>query len=194
MKNTGLLLCFAVVAALCLTPKAYSQSASAVPVPVITLGASVTTLPGPWKFAPGDSPIVNGAPAWAQPGFDDSRWVNMDLAPKPGSIDPAYGTPGFVPGWTQQGFPDLYGYAWYRLRLRVKDAGEPLWLKMPNDIDDAYQVYVNGQYMGHFGNFSAKGVSTYSARTFSFPMPKPGPDGDVVLALRFYMTSVTRFQ
>ncbi len=24
----------------------------------------------------------------------------MDLAPKAGSVDPAYRTPGFVPGWT----------------------------------------------------------------------------------------------
>ena len=134
----------------------------------ITLGNSAVALNGPWKFAPGDSPIVNGAPLWAQPGLDDSKWVALDLAPKSGSVDPAYGTPGFVPGWTKQGFPDLYGYAWYRLRVHVTDQGEPVWIKMPNDFDDAYQIYANGQYLGKFGEFSANRVETYSARTFSF--------------------------
>lgn len=159
----------------------------------ITLGRSAVTLNGPWKFAPGDSPVENGSPVWADPGFDDSKWVSLDLAPKAGSIDPAYGTPGFVPGWTKQGFPDLYGYAWYRLRVHVTNPGEPVWIKMPNDFDDAYQIYANGQYVGRFGEFSPHGVATYSARTFSFPLPAPGSDGVIDLAMRFYMTSGTRF-
>jgi Stage II sporulation protein E (SpoIIE) len=160
----------------------------------IRLGNSAATLPGPWKFAPGDSPWQNGSPAWAQPGFDDAGWASVNLAPKEGSVDPAYGTPGFVPGWTARGYPNLYGYAWYRLRLRVTDPGQPLQLKMPNDVDDAYQVYADGRYIGQFGNFSPDHVVVYSARTFSFPLPSPGPDGEILLALRFYMTGTTRFQ
>lgn len=161
---------------------------------VITLGNSMDALAGMWKFEPGDSPLVNGVPVWAQMGFDDSRWAVMDLTPKAGSVDPAYGTPGFVPGWTGQGFPRLDGYAWYRLRLRVSDPGQPLWLKMPNDVDDAYQVYANGKYVGEFGRFSRSGVAIYSARTASFPLPPLRPGGDLELAMRFYMTSGTRFQ
>lgn len=164
------------------------------PVEAITLGRSIATIPGPWKFEPGDSPVVNDRMLWAEPGFDDSHWTAMDLTPKPGSIDPSYGTPGFVPGWTAQGFPNLWGYAWYRLRVRVKDPGEPLWIKMPNDVDDAYQVYADGRYVGRFGGFSPRGVTVYSARTFSFPLPPPGPDGTMELAIRFYMTSGTKFQ
>jgi len=161
---------------------------------VITLNNSAVNLPGPWKFAPGDSPIVNGAPLWAQPSFNDSSWTNMDVAPKNGSIDPAYGTSGFVPGWTKQGFPNLYGYAWYRLRLHINDSGKPLWLKMPNDFDDAYQIYANGQYVGKFGEFNPRGVKVYSARSVSFPLPPIGHDGTLVLAFRFYMTGGTFFQ
>ncbi|MFZ0661635.1 MAG: hypothetical protein WAM66_02995 [Acidobacteriaceae bacterium] len=164
------------------------------PAEVITLGSSAATLPGPWKFAPGDSPLVNGVPLWAQTNFDDSHWTTMDLAPKSGSIDPSYGTPGFVPGWTARGFPDLWGYAWYRASLRVADPGKPLWLKMPNDVDDAYQIYANGHYVGQFGHFSPSRVTIYSARTFSFRLPPPGPDGETELAIRFYMTSGTKFQ
>jgi Stage II sporulation protein E (SpoIIE) len=197
MKKSGLLL---LLALLPVSPSALSQPAPILPAAaspqaqVITLNNSAVNLPGPWKFAPGDSPIVNGAPLWAQPGFDDSNWVQMDVAPKNGSIDPAYGTEGFVPGWTKQGFPNLYGYAWYRLRLHINDSGKPLWLKMPNDIDDGYQVFANGNFVGQFGDFSPKEVNVYSARSISFPLPPVGPDGTLVLAFRFYMTGGTFYQ
>ncbi|HUY80452.1 MAG TPA: SpoIIE family protein phosphatase [Acidobacteriaceae bacterium] len=197
MKKSGLLL---LLALLPVSPSALSQPAPILPAAaspqaqVITLNNSAVNLPGPWKFAPGDSPIVNGAPLWAQPGFDDSNWVQMDVAPKNGSIDPAYGTEGFVPGWTKQGFPNLYGYAWYRLRLHINDSGKPLWLKMPNDIDDAYQIYANGHFVGQFGDFTPHEVKVYSARSISFQLPPVGPDGTLVLAFRFYMTGGTFFQ
>ena len=86
------------------------------------------------------------------------------------------------PVLTHRGYPNLDGYAWYRLRVHVKDPGHPLWLKMPNDFDDAYQVYANGSYVGQFGNFSRGNVTVYSARPFSFPLPPPGPRGEIDLA------------
>ena len=192
MRFAGILVALALLSAN--SSPAPAQTKPAPVAEVITLGASAATLPGPWKFAPGDSPVVSGKFLWAQSAFDDSRWAAMDLTPKAGSIDASYGTPGFVPGWTAQGFPDLYGYAWYRLRLRVTDPGEPLWIKMPNDVDDAYQIYADGQIIGHFGDFSPNGITVYSARAFSFPLPPPGPDGAIELAIRFYMTSGTKFQ
>ncbi len=201
MKIPRLLLHLAWISAwIPLAPLALCQSAPAPSAPapqpaeVITLDNSAVNLPGPWKFAPGDSPVVSGAPLWAQPDFDDSKWAQMDVAPKNGSIDPSYGTPGFVPGWTKQGFPNLYGFAWYRLRIHINDSGKSLWLKMPNDIDDAYQVFANGHYVGNFGDFTSHGVKPYSARSISFPLPPVGPDGTLVLAFRFYMTGGTFFQ
>lgn len=187
---------FLLLALLALAPLALCQSAPSAPQSgeVITLNNSAVNLPGPWKFAPGDSPIVNGTLLWAQPGFNDANWTSMNVAPKNGSIDPAYGTPGFVPGWTKQGYPNLYGYAWYRIRLYINDSGKRLWLKMPNDFDDAYQVFANGQYIGRFGDFTPHGAKVYSARTVSFPLPPLGPDGALVLAFRFYMTGSTFFQ
>ena len=200
MKKIGLLL----LVLLPVSPSAVSQTKSmpagaataapaTAPTRVITLGDSVVALDGIWKFEPGDSPWVNGVPEWAQPGYDDSRWAAMDLTAKSGSIDVSYGRPGFVPGWTKQGFADLYGYAWYRLRVRVTDPGGPLQIKMPNDVDDAYQVYANGQYVGQFGEFTCREVSAYSSRALSFPLPPPGPSGEIVLAARFYMSGGTSF-
>jgi hypothetical protein len=159
----------------------------------ITLKDSLAQLSGVWRFEPGDSPVVDGKPLWAQPDYNDAKWALVDLTPKAGSVDPAYGTTGFVPGWTEQGFPRLDGYAWYRIQLKVKDDGQPLWLKMPNDFDDAYQIYANGQYVGQYGTFGADGVTVYAARSASFPLPQPGPGGTMNLALRFYMTPGTLY-
>lgn len=183
-------------------PLVFSQTANAAKTPataqissaeVITLGNSAVALNGPWRFQPGDSPWVNGAPLWAQQGFDDSSWAAMDLTSKAGAMDPMNGTTGFVPGWTQKGYPDLSGYAWYRLRLRVKDPGQPLWLKMSDDFDDAYQVFANGRFVGQYGDFSGKNVTMYYAEPESFALPAPGPDGEIDLAVRFYMSGATFF-
>jgi Stage II sporulation protein E (SpoIIE) len=195
MRTIGMFLLFAFlpIPSLLLAQQQSTSKRSATDAETITLGNSAATLPGPWKFSPGDSPWQNGAPLWAQPGFDDASWAAVDLAPKAGSVDPAYGTPGFVPGWTARGYPKLYGYAWYRLRVHVVDPGQPLELKMPNDFDDIYQVYAGGRYVGQIGRFSPGHVTTYASRSFSFPLPSPGPRGEIELALRFYMTGGTRF-
>lgn len=195
MKKMGMLFALLPVSLLAFsqTPPAPQAPAPLPPAQVISLGNSVATLAEGWKFSPGDSPFIDGSPAWAQPGFDDSHWVPMDLTPKAGAVDIQYGTTGFVPGWTKRGYPKLNGYAWYRLRLRISNPGGPLWLKMPLDFDDAYQVYANGRYVGQFGKFSANHVALYYSRAASFPLPPPGPDGEVVLAMRFYMSTSTQF-
>src|SRR6266568_5173354 len=109
----------------------------------VVLGSSTVELTGPWKFHKGDNLD------WAQPDFNDSGWSAMDLTPPQGSYDPFLGTSGFVPGWTVLGDAGYSGYAWYRLNANVQyDPGLTpggLALKMPDDVDDAYQVYVNGQ-------------------------------------------------
>ena len=65
-----------------------------------------------------------------------------------GSFDPFLGTTGFMPGWTALGDRGYAGYAWYRLKVNVQyDPGLSeggLEIKMPDDVDDAYQVFVNG--------------------------------------------------
>lgn len=160
-------------------------------VPVITLSSSIVPLEQGWKFHPGDSPWLNGAPLWAQRTYDDSRWGAMDLIPNAGSVDLVFGTRGFVPSWRSRGFPHLSGHAWYRLRIRVANPGQPLWLKMPNNFDDALQLYADGQYVGEFGSFSGNHVTVYSTQPVSFPLPKPGPEGVITLALRFYMYTAT---
>jgi hypothetical protein len=149
------------------------------PAAHITLGQSVFALNGPWKFILGDSPIdpATHQPLWAEPGFNDSAWEDVDLTPPTGAVDPNTGTPGYVPGWTVQGHSGASGFAWYRIRVTVQAApgqslGE-LALAGPSDVDDGYQVFANGALLGSFGDLGRKHPVIYSAQPMIFPLPLP---------------------
>ncbi|MGC1296175.1 MAG: hypothetical protein WA869_14160, partial [Alloacidobacterium sp.] len=83
-------------------PPAQPLLAQAGSIERITLGQSAVPLYGPWKFEVGDSPVDpnTGNLLWAEPGFDDSNWESVDVTPNAGSVDPADGWRGYVPGWT----------------------------------------------------------------------------------------------
>ncbi|MGC2164090.1 MAG: SpoIIE family protein phosphatase [Silvibacterium sp.] len=167
-------------------PIANTSISTLPPAQVVALGDSAATLAGPWRFAPGDSPWVNGAPVWASPAFDDAGWADMGLHSGSGEVDPSYGSGGYLTGWTARGFSDLWGFAWYRLRVHVASSTGPLWIKMPDHVDDSYQVFANGQYVGEFGRFLASGVKSYRSRPLVFELPAPDEHGDILLAIRFY--------
>ena len=155
----------------------------------VILGSSTVDLTGPWKFHKGDNPN------WAQSDFNDSGWSTMDLTPPNGSYDPFLGTSGFMPGWTVLGDAGYSGYAWYRLKVNVQyDPGLSeggLEIKMPDDVDDAYQVFVDGQLIGQLGHFSAKGVRTYLTIPRTFAMPRGIKSGLITIAIRVWMDPAT---
>ena len=192
MKKLLLLLltfCFATTALMAQktpAPAGTTQSGDAV-VPV-TLGQSVVTLYGPWKFHVGDNP------QWADPSFDDSQWETVDLTPTPQTTLPAVPIPGFVSGWTARGHAGYAGYAWYRIRVRISGASGPLALLAPQHFDSAFQVFLNGHLAGAFGKFngSTPELSYENPAMFSLPASeyRPGPDGITLLAFRFYMSPV----
>jgi Stage II sporulation protein E (SpoIIE) len=166
-----------------------SGAAQDAPTPV-NLGDSVITLTGPWKFQPGDNL------AWASPNFDDSKWRTLDLTPPPGSFDPIQGTSGFVPGWTTHGYPNLTGFAWYRLTIDIHREsgtlnGSNIAIKLPQNLDDAYQVYANGQLIGEFGRFTGNHVTFYNAQPRAFSLPASLSGGPVTLAIRMWMDAGT---
>jgi serine phosphatase RsbU (regulator of sigma subunit) len=164
----------------------------------VTLGQSVVPLTGPWKFQAGDSPRdpITHAPLWAEAGFDDSSWETMDLSPTPGSAEPLNGDPSYVPGWTAKGHAGYWGYAWYRIRVRVEgNAGARLALAGPPDVDDAYQVFEDGELLGSFGDFSRKTPISYNAQPKMFLLPQSAGSDQaspaLVLAFRVWMGSNT---
>jgi len=147
------------------------------PAPVamqFRMGQSLFYLYGPWKFTAGDSPLdpATHQPLWAEPGFDDSKWEDVDLTPTEGAIDPTAGIPGYVPGWTAKGHPGYWGYAWYRIRVRINaQLGEKLAIAGPADMDDAYQLFANGSLLGNFGDFSRGRPVIYYTQPMIFPLP-----------------------
>jgi hypothetical protein len=97
-----------------------------------------------------------------------------------------------VPGWTAQGYPNLTGYAWYRLHIRLENAGSRsnpmrLELAMPLNYDDAYQLFANGQLIGDFGKFYAKSVVIYNAQPRAFALPESVGTGELTIAIRVWM-------
>jgi Stage II sporulation protein E (SpoIIE)/Beta-galactosidase jelly roll domain len=153
----------------------------------VNLGESSVALDGPWKFHIGDDM------AWSQPAFDDSNWGTMDLTPLPGSADETIGDSGDLPGWTDLGYPNYSGYAWYRLRVNVQGASRRLALKMPDQADDAYQVFVDGKQIGSFGKFTDHHVTAYSTLPEEFRLPKGLGNGTITIAIRTWMDSATPF-
>ncbi len=164
-----------------------SSATAAASLSSVKLGESSVELNGPWKFRTGDNA------AWAQTDFDDSSWGSIDLTPPPGSADGTVAVSGDLAGWTATGYPKYSGYAWYRLRVNVEGASRRLALKMPDQVDDAYQVFVNGQEIGSFGTFTAGHVTAYSTLPQEFRLPKGIRDGTITIAIRVWMDSATLF-
>jgi hypothetical protein len=80
-----------------------------------------------------------------------------------------------VPGWTAKGHPGYFGYAWYRIRVQVQmRAGAALALAGPADVDDAYQVFDNGELAGHFGDFTGSKPEVYFTQPKMFPLAQSG--------------------
>ncbi len=154
---------------------------------LIQLGQSSAELGGLWKFHPGDNP------AWAQPNFDDSAWGAMDLTPPPGSADETLGISGYIPGWMARGYPHYAGFAWYRIQVNVQGPNRRLALKMPSDVDDAYQVFANGHLIGSFGKFQGQHVTAYSTLPMDFLLPANSSHGPITIAIRMWMDSATPF-
>ncbi|MGA2850687.1 MAG: PP2C family protein-serine/threonine phosphatase [Terracidiphilus sp.] len=207
-KSISVLFLEILAVAFCLSPGARALTLIAAPArpnpgPTdrIVLGKSVQPLNGPWKFSTGDSPIdsATGRPLWAEPGFDDSKWEDVDLTPAAGSFNPITGIAGSVPGWTARGHAGYWGYGWYRIRVQVETGtGINLALAGPAEVDDAYQVFDNGVNFGGFGNFSkTPPVINYAQpMMFAFPQNTGGASNESahVIAFRIWMAPESLYE
>jgi hypothetical protein len=142
------------------TSSPQARLGSAVPV---ALG-SIVALTGPWKFHIGDDP------RWADPDFDDSTWEQYDLAPGIENLTPERALRlTDLPGWQHHGHPRYFGYAWYRIQLKIRPDSGQLALLMPA-LDDAYEIYLNGRLVGRFGKLDGFQL-TYLLQAQLFPIP-----------------------
>lgn len=171
-------------------PAAAQRGADAAGAPVLTIdiGRAIVPLEGPWRFHTGDDP------RWANPDFDDSAWETADLTPPAGAHDPDVGLKGYVRGWGARGHRGYAGYAWYRMRVSVNAPdGATVALAGPLEVDEAYQVFVNGRRLGGSGRFAGATPVVYNTRPEMFalasapPPPHGLPNEQFLIAFRVWV-------
>lgn len=119
-------------------------------------------LRGLWRFHTGDDM------RWADPGFDDSSWKLLRSNED----------------WSQQGYADYGGFAWYRFTVIVADGTAPLGLYLP-PLSTCYQVFADGRLINQFGRLPPhQRVYTKAPRLIALPPARQGQP--VVIAIRVW--------
>jgi sialate O-acetylesterase len=128
-------------------------------------------LTGDWKFSEGDDS------SWSEAGINDSDWDTVTVPMT----------------WESQGYPDLDGFAWYRVHVTIPRSmsADKLMLVL-GAVDDVDQVFLNGKRIGQTGMFPPErhGKSNQKyydrERRYNLPADQIKWDGDNVLAVRVY--------
>jgi hypothetical protein len=133
------------------------------PLMVDNPGPGSVPLQGSWQFHIGDDK------AWADPAMDDSGWEQIHVdAP-----------------WGSQSHPSYTGFAWYRRRIEINHSNatgtNKLALLIP-PIQDAYEVYWNGQKLGTYGLLPPHANWWQTGHGAIYPLP----DSSGTLALRVW--------
>jgi hypothetical protein len=124
----------------------------------------IVMMDGLWRFHPGDDP------RWADPGFSDSSWplISSDK------------------GWSPQGYKNMGGMGWYRIKVQIPGGNEPLSLYVPL-VETCYEVFADGKLIGTFG-----GMPPHEEAVFPMPeaydLPKATTDHahPLLIALRIW--------
>ncbi|MGA8939692.1 MAG: hypothetical protein WB439_11050, partial [Acidobacteriaceae bacterium] len=122
------------------------------------------SLDGLWRFHPGDDL------RWADANFDDSQWPLL-RSDKP---------------WTRQGYPNTFGYGWYRFRIERADGSRPLAL-LVSDVNSGFQLYADGKLVGSAGTFRPTRNAEFGLHPTYFMLP-PSDAGPrtIQIALRVW--------
>src|SRR3984957_7279219 len=153
-------------------PLGFAQSSNATPEKIteahpasfsfLTDHEPVISLDGLWRFHPGDDA------RWASPAFDDSAWPLLR------SDEP----------WTDQGYNQLSGFAWYRFRVQAPSPAMPISLLLPSILTD-YEVFENGVKIGSFGQMPPHGSLRFS-QSFLYPVPPAAVGATLQFAIRVW--------
>jgi len=120
---------------------------------------AVVLLDGQWRFHPGDSPNLPGTerPAWAAAKFDDSSWALLRSDAS----------------WSDQGYPGMSGYGWYRFTVKLPTgAGTRVLMLAP--IVTSFEVYVDGSLVGQAGTMPPTMVPNTKFSFQVFPLGEAG--------------------
>ncbi|KAA6459818.1 hypothetical protein DYQ86_17080 [Acidobacteria bacterium AB60] len=124
----------------------------------------VTVLTGPWRFHTGDNPL------WAKPQFDDSHWALLQADRS----------------WTEQGFAGYAGLAWYRLKISVPPAKQPLAILLPSTMD-SFELYADDSLIGSLGTMPpTRSVVMNGRALFRLPAQIARPGQPLLVAIRVW--------
>lgn len=133
------------------------------PLKVSNPGTGSIPLQGNWQFHIGDDK------AWADPALDDSGWEQIHVdAP-----------------WGAQSHPSYTGFAWYRRRIEIDhsiSAGTKKLALLIPPVQDAYEIYWNGQKLGTYGILPPHASWWQTGHGAIYPLP----DSSGLLALRVW--------
>lgn len=124
------------------------------------------SLKGYWKFRIGDQE------QWSSVNYDDSDWSQIKVPAR----------------WEDAGYPGYDGFAWYRTSvvIPVELKNHALVLRL-GYIDDADEVFVNGEKIGKSGTFPPHHETAYNAlRSYQIPGELLNFGGQNLIAVRVY--------
>lgn len=126
----------------------------------------IVNLSGYWKFTIGTDE------EWSKADYDDSDWDEI-MVPR---------------SWEHEGYDDYNGYAWYRKKISMPQHAhhQQLYLVL-GKIDDADEVYLNGQLIGKKGDFPPKFTTAYGQeRRYPIPANLIRHNGQNTIAIKVY--------
>jgi hypothetical protein len=139
------------------------------------LGKGVVNIDGDWRFVLGDDP------QYARPDYDDGWWEKI------GGPADQWDT------WGAETHPSYTGFAWYRRHVDIQPAsgttGE--YKILITRVDDAYEVYWNGELIGREGRMPPHPYGFYHMYPHSYRLAGSAVG---VLAIRVWKAPLTIFQ
>ncbi len=121
-----------------------------------------------WRFKP--DPKAEGlAQGWQSPDLASDRdWKDIEIGK----------------WWESQGYPDLDGWAWYRLWVEVPAHWKEVFLSFEG-VDDCYELYVNGRLAGRGGDLATRKDALSEKKSYDLTSYlKPGQRA--LIAVRVY--------
>ena len=132
---------------------------------VIDPMADTVDLASQWRFRT-DAANVGQVLSWFGTGYNDSSWDMINVPD----------------AWENQGYPSYDGYAWYRkwFSMPAEWEGSDCYLLF-GGVDDEHDVYINGQYAGHYGG---GGQSVWNETTLTEISAYTNAGADNLIAIR----------
>ncbi len=170
VRQVALLLCLAALIPVCTQAQVASQNSADLHPALFSIHSGeqqATPLNGLWRFRPGDDP------AFADPAYDDSAWALL-RSDKP---------------WTEQGYENVTGFAWYRFRIQLPAGSASNTILLPV-ITSGYQCFIDGRLIHTEGAVQGQSPARHSLpAVMDFPPAvRPGPR-TVTVALRVWYDS-----